>query len=616
MNTGTAPHIFISYRAQDEAATAVVGKLAAWLKEDLGRVRVFYAESDVPRGDDFLRHMQARMAEVSSVIVLIGTDWERHIADRARARAEDWVRWEIAAALARADSHVLPLLLNRRTSPDRDVLPEDVRGIATIRGLADFSLERDYHHVLFDVWTAYHRRLDPDVRFVVADETAEGKVVLERFLLRLEAEGALDVERFRGLSQHIAAPEGMAAIALTSLAKEFDGDVLLLEPDTIGEKWRRRRATIDGWVARHPTATVNIAAGNLALAATESVGQGPISWLRRIASWWDRATVTTKVGVGTVAAAATWAALPGGGVEATAFTYADIAYQTGDLDVVAHHPDADPEAIDDDPDTDYALLDLTIGNDLGVPTEALRYSRMPVVDTWSLEADNGRRFPAVGVLTEDYPWVTDTWGLLGVVEKDLRVVFAVESDLSLDNPVLHMSVNEMTPVVVPLDGSDIPIQIVDVTADNRSWEGPYSFGRARFELIEAWASFEAGRNDSTGDLYQAPESGFQRRAEEGFVFLHADIDVVGLEFGSSMVGGALIIGDHWIIADGEEYPAVADYFGRFGLQLPEEPERYHVIGSVPVTTSQVQLVVENSSTEGENYVIDVDPSFLDEFIDG
>lgn len=606
------PHVFISYRDQDDTARTTVEQLAPKLKDDLGGVRVFYAESDVPRGDDFLVHMYEHLDASSSVLVAMGPEWERDIADRARAGADDWVRLEVAAALAKPDPHVLPLLVDRRTSPARDVLPEDVRAIATTRGLADFSLERDYHHVLFDVWTAHHRRLDPAVRFVVADETARGEVVLERFLADLDAKGALDVERFRQLSQHITAPQGMAAVPLISIVEGFDGDVLLLEPRTIRQRWRRRRAMVDGWVARHPGATVNVLVGNVVLGGSELAGYGPSSWPRRFASWWDRATLATKAGVATITVVAAGIALAGGGAEATAFTYADLAYQTGDLDIVALHPDVDPDVADEDPDVDYALLDLAVSSELPDSTYGLRYSQIQAADTWALEVDDGTQIPAAGVLTDDVDWMNTTWGLLGLENEAFRLVFPVDAGTGLNNPVLHMRVNEMTPVVVPLDGSEVTSAAVDVEVSNQSWEGPFSFGRARFEVIDAWASLEAGSNESTGEPYVALESGLQRRAEDGHVFLHVDLEVVGIEFGGSMVGSALLLGDHRVEADGQDHPATSDFSG---VQLPEEPERYHVVGAVPLDASQVRLVVEQGSGGGDDYVIDVDPTFLDSFRD-
>ena len=307
--------------------------------------------------------------------------------------------------------------------------------------------------------------------------------------------------------------------------------------------------------------------------------------------------------------------LSGGGFTPTAFTYADVVYQTGDVVVQSHPPDADPAEPDPDPGVDHVLMELSLEKQVPDSTDALRYGRMDAARTWSLQLGGDEPVPAEGTVHDGVDWMLTTWDLAPGAATDLLVAFPIPAAASLDDPVLHMRVNEMSPMAVPLDGEPVTTPTVDVSVSNPSWNGPFSFGQAAFEIADAWASPEAGFDESTGEPYVAPQSGFQRRAPDGSVFLHVDLEVLGLEFGGEMVSDALLMGDHYVLADGERHDGVQDYTPRFGLQLPVgDPVGYHLVAPVPVDATEVQVVVQDSGGS-ERYVVETDESFLEAFRD-
>ena len=125
--TGT----FISYRREDAAGYA--GRLRESLERRLGAARVFRDVDTLRPGQDFVQAIDGRLAECGVMLAVIGREWV-DARDQAGARRldepYDFVRLEIAAALARPDVLVVPVLVEGASMPAAGELPENIRPLA------------------------------------------------------------------------------------------------------------------------------------------------------------------------------------------------------------------------------------------------------------------------------------------------------------------------------------------------------------------------------------------------------------------------------------------------------------------------------------------------------
>ena len=121
------PGIFISYRRIDTVAWA--GRLFADLAKRFDSSQVFMdINGGIPRGANFEDVLKKTLAGCDALLVLIGPQWLSCERD-GRRRLEiddDWVRNEVASALAR-NIVVVPVLLGNATLPPEADLPEDLR---------------------------------------------------------------------------------------------------------------------------------------------------------------------------------------------------------------------------------------------------------------------------------------------------------------------------------------------------------------------------------------------------------------------------------------------------------------------------------------------------------
>ena len=111
--------IFISYRRQDSAASAV--GISQYLENEFGRKNV-YIDVDTHAGAKYATVIEKRLAECSVLLVLIGPDWLKLL------KPNDWVEREIAYALKR-DIPVIPVLINGAQLPEKELLPDDIQGL-------------------------------------------------------------------------------------------------------------------------------------------------------------------------------------------------------------------------------------------------------------------------------------------------------------------------------------------------------------------------------------------------------------------------------------------------------------------------------------------------------
>ena len=125
------PAIFISYRREDSAGYA--GRLHEELAERFGPGQVFRDVDTLRPGQDFEDAIRRRLEQCDACVVMIGPGWlKSQTADGQRrlgARG-DYVTMEIAAALARPDVPVVPVLVGGATMPSAAELPEALQSLA------------------------------------------------------------------------------------------------------------------------------------------------------------------------------------------------------------------------------------------------------------------------------------------------------------------------------------------------------------------------------------------------------------------------------------------------------------------------------------------------------
>lgn len=125
------PAIFISYRREDSAGYA--GRLHEELVERFGTGEVFRDVDTLRAGQDFEDAIRRRLEQCDACVVMIGPGWLRsQTADGQRRLGApgDYVTMEIAAALARPDVPVVPVLVGGATMPSPTELPEVLQSLA------------------------------------------------------------------------------------------------------------------------------------------------------------------------------------------------------------------------------------------------------------------------------------------------------------------------------------------------------------------------------------------------------------------------------------------------------------------------------------------------------
>ena len=131
------PPVFISYRRGDSAGYA--GRLHESLEERLGAGAVFRDVDTIEPGQDFANAIQERLRDSSVLLAVIGREWlDAREPDGTRRldSPSDYVRLEIAAALARADVRVIPVLVEGAAMPQPGQLPEVLRPLAQRQAVA------------------------------------------------------------------------------------------------------------------------------------------------------------------------------------------------------------------------------------------------------------------------------------------------------------------------------------------------------------------------------------------------------------------------------------------------------------------------------------------------
>lgn len=132
-----SPSLFISYRRDDSAGYARA--LAEALGQRHGAARVFIDADDIRAGQRFGTTIEQALADARVVLVLIGRRWAAERGADLPPRlhdADDLVRHEVARALARPDTTVLPLLLDGTPMPEAAQLPPDLQALTGLHALS------------------------------------------------------------------------------------------------------------------------------------------------------------------------------------------------------------------------------------------------------------------------------------------------------------------------------------------------------------------------------------------------------------------------------------------------------------------------------------------------
>ena len=112
------PNIFISYRRTDSSAH--VGRIYDRLVQAFGKKHIFKDVDNIPVGVDFRQVLAREVNKCDIVLVVIGRYWMTVTDDYGRRRIDnpdDFVRIEVATALARPNCLVVPVLLQGAQMP-------------------------------------------------------------------------------------------------------------------------------------------------------------------------------------------------------------------------------------------------------------------------------------------------------------------------------------------------------------------------------------------------------------------------------------------------------------------------------------------------------------------
>lgn len=142
--------VFISYRRED--SSYIAGRLHDRLADALGPELIFRDVDAMKPGADFTERIGEAVGSCEALLAVIGKDWLSARGPRGGRRIDeprDWVRLEIAAALAR-DILVVPVLVENARMPTEDELPEDLRPLArrNAMDLTDHRWREDTENLL------------------------------------------------------------------------------------------------------------------------------------------------------------------------------------------------------------------------------------------------------------------------------------------------------------------------------------------------------------------------------------------------------------------------------------------------------------------------------------
>lgn len=129
------PAIFISYRRDDSSGYA--GRLHEALERRFGTDAVFRDVDTLVAGQDFVAAIDQGLRACRVALVVIGREWLASQGGASRLELpDDYVRIEVAGALARRDVLVVPVLVEGAGMPPRGALPEDLQALSRRQALS------------------------------------------------------------------------------------------------------------------------------------------------------------------------------------------------------------------------------------------------------------------------------------------------------------------------------------------------------------------------------------------------------------------------------------------------------------------------------------------------
>jgi len=126
-----AAKIFINYRRDD--TIAIAGRLHDRLAEAFGRDNLFMDVDNIPVGINFEDYLNNQVAQCDAMLSVIGPSWvnaKDETNQRRLDKPDDFVAIEIAAALARSNILVIPVLVDGTHMPKASELPASLKPLA------------------------------------------------------------------------------------------------------------------------------------------------------------------------------------------------------------------------------------------------------------------------------------------------------------------------------------------------------------------------------------------------------------------------------------------------------------------------------------------------------
>lgn len=128
--------VFLSYRRADTAGHA--GRICDDLERYFGSPVVFRDIDSISAGSDFVKALEAAIANARVAIILIGDTWLDEASDDGSPRLrdpEDHVHREVAMILKGSSLTVLPVLVEGAQMPTEQDLPESLRDLARLQAI-------------------------------------------------------------------------------------------------------------------------------------------------------------------------------------------------------------------------------------------------------------------------------------------------------------------------------------------------------------------------------------------------------------------------------------------------------------------------------------------------
>ena len=219
--------IFLSYRRGDTAGH--VGRLYDDLVKVFGADRVFMDVDGIGLGEDFVQVLRTRLGESAVVLVVIGSRWMGSTPEGARRIDDpgDFVRLEVATALADPKTRVIPVFCEGAMMPSEASLPEPLKALTRRNGyeMRDVSWRLDRER-LFEAITITVPVAGRSRRVL---QRAGAMVLLAALLVTgAWALGKSLLERFR---TDVNAPGNSSVSSSTRPNDSRSGDVRAMTPD-------------------------------------------------------------------------------------------------------------------------------------------------------------------------------------------------------------------------------------------------------------------------------------------------------------------------------------------------------------------------------------------------